>query len=436
MTNRIPGLVAVVFSAAIAFGLAGKAHASGFGIREGSADWLANAFAGETAKAYDASTAYANPAGMALLDRSEIDGDISLIAPEATFTGSNANPLTGTPVSGTTGGNAISPAASGGLFGVWILSPDLRLGFGVTAPYGERVSYPFDFVGRYQSVVSSITDINLGLALSYRVDDRLSIGGGPTIDYFNARLTQALNIPRLSALVGDPIADVHGDDVGVGFNLGLLYRLTPSTRVGLDYRSRVEHDIDGTQSVSFPSLYAVLSPPTAAFLAAQNSSAKTTVTLPDSVSIGLYHDIDPNWAVMSDLEWTHWSLFRTLTIIPTGAFAQPTVIAENWRNTVFAGVGANYRASDDLTLQAGFSYDQSPVTDANRTSRVPDNDHFVLGFGVTYAVSPTLKLQLAYAHLFVPDGAVATSASPASGTLTGTYADADDSVTIGVNVRF
>ena len=40
------------------------AMAAGFQLREGSPDWVANAFAGIAAKAYDAGTAWTNPAGV------------------------------------------------------------------------------------------------------------------------------------------------------------------------------------------------------------------------------------------------------------------------------------------------------------------------------------------------------------------------------------
>ncbi len=133
------------FSSALALGSA--AHASGFGLREGSADWLGNAFAGSQAKAYDASTVWSNPAGMALLNNDELDGAISLISPHAEFSGSATNAQTGGNVSGSQGGNAVSPAASGATFGVMTLGPDWRLGFSVTAPFGERTNYPGDFVG-------------------------------------------------------------------------------------------------------------------------------------------------------------------------------------------------------------------------------------------------------------------------------------------------
>lgn len=414
------------------------AHASGFGLREGSADWLGNAFAGETAKAYDASTAYANPAGMALLDHSEFEADASYIAPSATFSGSNNNAVSGGSVSGVNGGNAIQPAASGATFGVWALNPDWRLGFGVTAPYGERASYPGDFVGRYQSLDSSITDINVALAASYKVNNHLSIGGGPTIDYFSARLTQANNAGTLSLLAGDSTTDLSGDDVGVGYNLGILYKFNDNTRVGLDYRSRVQHEIDGSEHTTVPAAYASLSPATAAFLAAQNGSVKTSITLPDSVSLGLYHQINDQWAVMSDISWTHWALFNSLNVTPTSgnALQSSESINENWRNTWFVGVGVNYQATEKWKLQFGVSYDQSPVTDSNRTTRVPDADHYNVGIGTSYAVTPQATVQVAYLHVFTPGGNINNSASTTAGTLTGSYDASDDSVTAGFIYKF
>ena len=63
--------------------------AAGIALREGSTDWMANAFAGETAKAYDASTAFSNPAGMTRLDWNETDLSVNLVAPSTSFSGSN-----------------------------------------------------------------------------------------------------------------------------------------------------------------------------------------------------------------------------------------------------------------------------------------------------------------------------------------------------------
>jgi long-chain fatty acid transport protein len=420
--------------------LALPAHASGFGLREGSADWLGNAFTGGEAKAYDASTVWSNPAGMALLNQDEFDGALSMIAPNTQFSGTNTNPLTGGNVSGVQGGNAVAPAATGATFGVMTLSPDWRIGFSVTSPYGERTSYPEDFVGRYQSLVSSITDINFGIAVSYKVNEHLSLGGGPNFDYFQARLTQAINVPALSAATGqDPVGQIKGNNIGVGYNLGALYQFDDATRIGIDYRSRIRHNITGSQSVSIPSIYAAFSPAVVGLLSAANSAATTSITLPDSVGVGVYHQITPQWAVLGSLQWTHWALFQALDVTVTNGSGNST-ITENWRNTWFAGVGTNYQVNDRLMLQTGIAYDESPVTTANRTTRVPDADHYDLGFGAQYLLLPSTKLELAYGHVFSRGGGISNTASTSaltpSGTINGRYSASDNSVTAGVNVTF
>ncbi len=423
-----------------ALALSHPAAASGFGLLESSADALGDGFAGQPAKGYDASTVYTNPAGMALLDQDEIETGLSYIGPSAKFTGTSSNPETGGNVSGGDGHNAISAAASAAAYGVLVLAPDWRVGFSLTAPYGDRTSYPDDWVGRYEGLVSSITDINFGLALSYKVNDHLSIGGGPNFDYFYARLTQAINVPGLSAATGqDPVADVHGNDLGVGYNFGAMYQFDADTRVGIDYRSRIRHDIFGIQRVSVPAVYSVDSPLIAEILGRANSSATTSITLPDSLSGGIYRQITPRWAVMGSVQWTDWSLVNAVHITTTNNSVN-TTFPENWRNTWSAGAGTNYMILDNVMLQTGFLYDESPVTDGNRTVRLPDLNHYDVGFGVQYKIRPNTTLAFAYGHVFTPGGAIHnvaySSALTPPGTITGKYADSDNSATLGLDVRF
>jgi long-chain fatty acid transport protein len=415
------------------------AHASGFGLREGSADELGTAFAGGPAKAYDAGTVWDNPAGMALLSQDEFETGLSYIGPSATFTGSATNPIGGN-VSGVPGGNSIAPAADAAAFGVWTLGPAWRIGVSLTTPFGERVAYPGDFLGRYQSLTSSITDINFGVAASYQVNPHFSIGFGPNFDYFTARLTQDLNLGALSAGTGqDANVGVRGNSLGVGYNLGALYQFDDATRIGIDYHSRIQHSINGSQNVVIPAIYSIADPGVLPLLEALNSKATTSITLPDSLSIGLYHQITPAWAVMGSVQWTDWSLFNKLAVRATNG-SGTTVINENWKNTWYAGVGTNYQLTDQILLQAGAAYDGSPVTNANRTTRVPDSDHYDVGVGVQYALNANTTLELAYGHVFTPGGSIhntaSTSPTAPSGTINGKYATSDNSVTAGVDAKF
>jgi long-chain fatty acid transport protein len=408
--------------------------AAGVTLREGSADWTANAFAGATAKAYDASTAASNPAGMTRLDWNETDLSFSLIAPSSSFSGSNTFG-TGQVTSGSQGGNALEPIVLPSAYGVWNFSRDLKFGLTLSSPFGQRIAYSQDFVGRYQSLVSSISQVEVSLSAAYRVNQHLSVGGGPVISILGVRQTQAVNLGPLSARFGDPVADFNGTSVGVGFALGALYEFDESFRVGLVYRSRIQHAVDGTQSVAFPTSLGVASPATAALLAASAGSASTRLTLPDTVSVGFYKQIDERWAVMADLQWTDWSLVDTIAITPANG-SPATVLREDWRNTWFGAIGASFRPMDRLLLQAGVGYDLSPVTDANRTTRVPDANRFLLGCGATYSLLPDVNLQLAVLEALSGPAKIDNSASAAAGTIRGTYHTHATVVSLGMTARF
>ncbi len=231
--GRVAGCLAVV--ALVAGGWQTAAHANGFQIRTGSPDWSANAFAGMAAKGYDASTAWTNPAAMVDVDGNEIDLGVNGLFPMIKFSGQND--LGGAPLSGSTGGNAGQAAITPSLENVWSLSHDLKLGLSIEVPFGQRTVYPGDFVGRYQALVSSISDTEIGLSAAYRLTPTLSIGGGPIIDYLAARLTSAIDTGPTAALTGDPVANLHGNDWSAGYHLGVFWTPTEDWRFGVDYRS-------------------------------------------------------------------------------------------------------------------------------------------------------------------------------------------------------
>lgn len=405
----------------------GTALASGFALREESAEGLGNAFAGQTAKAYNASTAYYNPAGLTNLDTdTEVDGTVTWIAPVAKFSGSNT--VSGTRTSGITSRDAVKDAAVGSVFGAYKLSPDWSVGMSVAAPYGMRVDYKSDWVGRYQALHSDLTDIEFSPVVAYKVDDHLSIGGGPRIDYMSANLSQAINSSGLSGgfITTDGSARVKGDDTGLGYVASALYKFDDSTRLGVNYRSRVNHELTGTVNYNANAL-----------LGLTNKDVKVKVTTPDSLNIGLYHDINSQWAVMSDVSWTNWSLFRDLNIYGTDGSTVSTT-KERWHDTYFISLGANYKPDDKWVLHTGVAFDQSPVRDEYRTARIPDSNRYWVAFGASYQIIPAATVYLSYAHLFADKASIeeTASATAATGTLTGYYDSSVDIVSASFALKF
>ena len=56
-----------------------------------------------------------------------------------------------------------------------------------------------------------------------------------------------------------------------------------------------------------------------------------------------------------------------------------------------------------LSLRGGVAYDETPVSDAYRTARIPDGDRTWMAFGGQYRVSDRSTFDFGYAHLFIRD---------------------------------
>jgi len=427
-----------VAAATLAIGLlmpATRAHAAAFQLREGDPDWMADAFAGSAAKAYDAGTAWNNPAGMVRLGDDEIDSGFNYFDPGIRFSGQDL--VGGKPVSGYTGGDAGPAQVTAGSEAVWKYSPDLAFGMAFEAPFGLRTVYPGNFVGRYQSLVSFVANIQLALAAAWQVTPELSIGGGPVVSYFRARLTQAINVSDFLPKAGDPVIDIRGDSYAAGYHLGGLYQFSNDFRVGVDYHSRLGQSLQGQQSVYQPAGVRANSF-ISAVLDSFDSDVKTQITLPDYATLSTYYDATPDLALLTTVQWTHWSLLKDIVIYSPGA---PESTPLNFRNTWMGSVGANYRVPfmPQLLLQTGVLYDEGANTDATRGPRLPDEDRIGASGGFTYAVTRRISFKFAYLHEFPGLGGDKVNYSngfPNAGSIIGTYANNADVVSAGVSMKF
>ncbi len=399
-------------------GLTGANHAaaSGFALVEESASGLGNAFAGGAASAEDASTLFFNPAGMTRLSGRQMSLVLHAIKPSVEFSNTASTAAPGRSL-GNSGGDAGHWAAVPNFYYVAELSPRLRAGLGISSPFGLKTDYDSNWMGRFQAIKSELQTVNINPSLAYKINDKLSVGAGLDAQYIKAELTNAVYL----GLAPQGFAQVKGDDWSVGYNLGVLYEMNPATRFGLVYRSDVRHKLKGDVTFSGP------------FTFAPNGPISAQITLPETVSLSGFHQLNPQWAVMGDVTWTRWSRFKELRIVRgTGALVGLTT--ENWNDTMRYSVGANYQATDKLKLRSGIAYDQSPVSDQYRTARIPDANRVWLTFGASYKLSQADSLDAGYAHIFVDNASINMRSS--AGQLVGTYSNSVDILSVQYNHRF
>ena len=403
---------------------AGMASAAGFQLRELSSDGMGTAMAGSSSRADDLSTIFLNPAGMMRLDTG-VQGDLAYIMPKVQFSGSGTGP-TGIPFSGGDGGDAGEDKLIPALYGLWKISPDFALGLSVNVPFGLATKYNDGWVGRYFALESEISTVVVTPSIAWQATEQLSIGAGIQIGRADATLSRAINLSPLG--LPDAKSELTGDDVAYGFTLGALYQFTPETRVGVSYRSRMKYSVDG--SVSFSGVPA----PVAAMIPTlRDGAASAEVTLPDVLSIGAYHEFSPQWSGMAELSWTNWSTFRELRV--SFADGRPDdVTAENWKDSVFFSLGAEYRPWEGHAFQVGLAYDQSPVPDGSRTARIPDADRYWLSLGYAYDFSANSRLHVGYTHIFFDKVDLAENTS--AGSLSGSYDGSADILSASIQLRF
>jgi long-chain fatty acid transport protein len=406
------------FVAAMFGGLAGDAFAAGFALNEQSAIGAGAAFAGGAASGEDASTVFYNPAAMTRISGTQMVVGLHGIVPDVKFNNQGSS-TTGGALTGGNGGDLGKGVVVPNFYLVTDITPNIKYGFGVSAPFGLRTQYDGDWAGRYQALKSVIKTIDLNPSLAYKVNKLVSLGAGFNAQYINAELSNAIDFGSLAApavpQTADGAADISGNSWAYGYNLGVLFQFPTGTRVGLAYRSKIHQTLVG--NASYTNVPAALAG-NPSFI---SGGAKVAVTLPDSMSLSAVQEIGGKWELLSDVTFTRWSTFNELRVrFDNGA--PDAVTVENWRNTLRGSIGLAYRYNDFLKLRGGVGFDQSPVRGAFRTARIPDNNRRILAVGANYKFSKTGSVDFAYQHLFVSDTPINNNQLAAgNGQLIGTY---------------
>lgn len=400
-----------IFFGLVVFTTSISANAAGFALIEQSASGMGNAFAGGSAIAEDASTIFFNPAGMTYIEGTQAVGALHLIKPNAEFNNQGSIKGFNRPLGGE-GGDAGDLAFVPNFYFKTDLTDVIKLGLGINAPFGLKTEYDKDWIGRFQAIKSEVKTVNINPAIALKVNDQLSLGAGISAMWAQAELTSAVNL-----VAAEGSSKVKGDDWGFGFNLGAIFQITPATRIGAAYRSKVEQHLDGDVKFTRPAI-----PLSAAALAATaNSDVKADITLPETFSVSAFSRLNDTWDLMGDVTWTRWSQFQELAIYRSSG-APLAKTTENWENTMRYSIGANYHYSDTIKLRAGLAYDQEAINDQFRTARIPGNDRKWLSLGAGWQVSPASKLDVGYAHLFISDASIDDNQlAQRKGRLTGQY---------------
>ncbi|WP_204124909.1 OmpP1/FadL family transporter [Pseudomonas sp. 008] len=364
--------------------------ANGLALNEQSASNAGTAYAGRSSSALDSSTVYGNPAGLSKLKNSQVSNGFALVDVAVDITNASSS------ASGTNKGDSVPLTAIP--FGYFSVPVDERFtfGLGLYGTYGLVNNYESSFQGRYHGSYSKVQVKTLNPAIAFRVNDRLSLGGGLTVNRIENQLesfvdTGALNNGK------DTKIKVKGNDTAIGYNLGLLIDLTESTTWGITYHSKIDFHVKGKTRISE-------SP--AAFGLDGNYNNKLDETMPESIDTSFTHHFDDRWTGYIGATWTRWSriqrveaLNRGLPVLGQQLGFDNTGDDFKLHNTLAGAVGLSYQLSSKWLLRTGYAYDPSPARNSHRNVRLPVGNRNAIAIGAAFSPSRDWTVDIAYGYL-------------------------------------
>jgi long-chain fatty acid transport protein len=347
---------------------------------------------GQAAIADNASIAYYNPAGMALLNSTQLLIGTQIALPYTNFSTNSANTIRGT-----NGANAGELAPGGDIFFVYNLSPKFKLGLSMTTPYAGALNYETHWVGRYFIQQMTFYTINLNPSVAYKINDWVSVGAGLSIEYAN--LFQSVAIPVTTLIDGQ--LTLKTDNFAPGGNVGIIFTPKPETTIGVAFRSQIVHNLSGRTTFNNLSI---------------TPSVTTNMVMPANVIGSLAQKVSKDFTVLGELGWSNWSSMKNTAVsIRSLSFSTP----QNWKNTYRVGIGGRYQATPKVLWMLGTSYDSSPTTTSRRTPNLPMDRQIRAGTGVEYSTSNGVKVGFSYEYINFGNAAINNTAS--TGVLAGSY---------------
>ncbi len=338
----------------------------------------------------DASAVFYNPAGITTLIGHNIMTGVSMIIPNIslqTSSFSNIDQISkiSTPIQ---------------LYYTKQLNHKFTAGISINNQFGASSAFDDDWQGKYIVQSIGLTTTMIQPTMAWRIDDRLSLGGGLVYTLGNFNYDKAIPVNTSSSAYGK--ASLSGSGSAFGYNIGAYYivfnsenpMLESNISLGFSYRSSISLSIDNGQAMfsDIPSSLASTFPPVSDF--------SSSITLPAAFNSGMYikmlNSDNKSFGLVFEIGKTFWSSYDTLMFDFNNEETPDVIQVKNWKDAFVYRFGIEYSYFERYYIRAGMYLDHSPIPTGYVSPELPDNDHigYTLGFG--YSINEELQIDLSY----------------------------------------
>ena len=283
-------------------------------------------------------------------------------------------------------------------------------GLAVTTPFGLSNEWDqegaFGDGGFYRNATAWFTElmtIDVSPTVSWRIHERVSIGGG--LDLFWSELTLKQFYPPFPGFgIPENPVKAQGDGMGVSGNIGITWNITDKQRVAATYRApfdiEYEGDLEFENNPQLPG-------------ASQKSDFESEIDFPGIFGFGYGIELTDAIRLESNVEWIQFSRFERLPLnvgSNTGFF--PTEIDQDWDDTFTIGLAGDWRFARDWTWRAGYQYYESPVPDHTFSPTIPDANQHAITTGISYSAGAH-RAEFSYGYIHYDDRDIDNSGTAA-----------------------
>lgn len=396
-------------AATLSAALSSAAVAGGFMLTEQSVAGLGRAYAGAGIVGDDLSAVSYNPAGMSLLSGTAVQmGAVVADLDLEVTTNSSAtfdNERNGTKENGRKHGVPVP-----NMYLVHQIKDDMWFGLGITVPFGMATEYDNNWAAADKGMNAEVKVFDINPNVAFKLTDTLSFGAGVSLQYVTAQFEQKNNLGHEKAMR----VRLNADGWAWGGNLGFMWQPTETVRVGLAYRSQVNHKADGYLKSDLETANGTL------IKHFQSNDGHAEMSAPHVITLTGTWKATEALRLSGLVRWTNWSSFDKLPISGSSLYdASYTAVASvygqtaagqmatnkhnavyNWKDSWLFTVGADYDINDEFTVRGGVGYEISPVDDDKyRSATIPDTDRLWLSMGATWHASKNLQSDFGIAYL-------------------------------------